>query len=456
MRNRDLTVGSFLIAGVVLFTLGIFLIGSQRKTFSRDFEVYTEFADLNGLMKGAKVQVAGSGAGEVTDIIVPESPDGRFRLRLRIQERFHSLVRADSIAVIVTEGVIGDKFIQIRPGSAHVAQATAGSTLPSKVAVDMNQMMDKSARLLDETSSTIETTSRKLDGTLDAATTTVRNANDLIIGLKEGKGTAGMLLRDEETATRIRQTLASIQDTADSLNHTARQADALITDLNSRQLGAKADGLLASASVATDNVRATTAQIRQTVNAALGPNEEGVDTAANVRQTMANLNQATGNMVEDTEAVKHNVFLRGYFKHQGYFDLAHLSADDYRKNKRFSAPRNRREWFSGGDLFEADADRGETLSPTGKSRIDGVVTSWAGSLGASPLVVEGYATSGTAEDRMSLARSRAILVREYIRNRFRLDGQIIAVEALGSQPPAGLGRNRWDGISVLLLSRNGH
>ncbi|PWU10530.1 MAG: hypothetical protein C5B47_02060, partial [Verrucomicrobia bacterium] len=278
----------------------------------------------------------------------------------------------------------------------------------------------------------------------------VRNANDLMVGLKEGKGTAGMLLRDDETANRIRQTVASIQDTADSLNQTARQADALVSDINARQLGEKADEIVASAQVATDNIRATTGQIRQTVDATLGPNEQGVDAATNLRQTMANINQATENMVEDTEAAKHSLFLRGYFKRQGYFDLAHLSADDYRKNKHFSTPGNRREWLSGTDLFQANADHVETLSSTGKLRSDGVVTSWAGSLGSSPLIVEGYSTTGTAIERMSLARSRAMIVREYIRDRFRLDGEMIAVEALGSQPPAGLDRNRWDGVSVLL------
>jgi phospholipid/cholesterol/gamma-HCH transport system substrate-binding protein len=456
IRNRDLTVGVFLIAGVLMFTVGIFLIGGQRKTFSRNFEVYTEFADVSGLMKGAKVQVAGSGAGEVTDILVPDSPDARFRLRLRIDERFHSMVRADSVAVIATEGVIGDKFIQISAGSAQSVEAAPGSTLSSKTAVDMAQMMEKGARLLDETSSTIKTTGEKLNGTLDAATAAVSSANDVIAGLKEGKGTAGMLLRDEETAARIRQTVASIQDTANSLNHTVTQADALISDLNARQFGAKADELLTSAQVATENVRAATGQIRQAVNATLGPNGQGVDTATNLREIVANLDQATENMVEDTEAAKHNVLLRGYFKHQGYFDLAHLSAEDYRKNKRFSTAGNRREWLSQTELFEADGGHVETLSPTGRARIDGVVASWAGSLGASPLIVEGYATTGNTTEQMSLARSRAVLVREYIRSRFRLDGQMIAVEPLGSQPPTGLGRDQWDGVSVLLLASSRH
>lgn len=56
---------------------------------------------------------------------------------------------------------------------------------------------------------------------------------------------------------------------------------------------------------------------------------------------------------------------------------------------------------------------------------------------------------------MSLSRSLAIVVRDYIRIRFRVDGQIIDVKAPGTAP-ASLGRNRWNGISVMLLSRNEH
>ncbi|PWU10529.1 MAG: hypothetical protein C5B47_02055 [Verrucomicrobia bacterium] len=132
MRKRDLTVGIFLIAGVVLFSVSIFLIGSQRKTFSPSFEVFAAFADLDGLMKGARVQVGGSVAGEVTHIVVPESPGAPFCLRLRIEERFHSIVRADSVAVISTEGIIGDKFVQIRPGERPGGRDNSGIDGPGQ------------------------------------------------------------------------------------------------------------------------------------------------------------------------------------------------------------------------------------------------------------------------------------------------------------------------------------
>jgi phospholipid/cholesterol/gamma-HCH transport system substrate-binding protein len=59
MSKRYLAVGVFVIAGVTLFALGIFLIGSRHEAFSRHVLLYTEFADLDGVTKGSKVQVAG-------------------------------------------------------------------------------------------------------------------------------------------------------------------------------------------------------------------------------------------------------------------------------------------------------------------------------------------------------------------------------------------------------------
>jgi phospholipid/cholesterol/gamma-HCH transport system substrate-binding protein len=217
MQKRNLTVGIFLVAGVALFTLGLFLIGSQHKVFARHFEVYAEFADIHGLTKGGKVRVAGLDAGEVVDIAVPRSPTAKFRLRLRLEEGVHAIVRADSTVTIATEGVVGDKFLLIHAGSTQAAEAASGATLPSKEPLDMADLMEKSAGLLSGAGGAMKTTGQKLNETLDTANMTMRNANDLIVGLKQGKGTAGMLLHDETTATRIRQSIENVHQATASL-----------------------------------------------------------------------------------------------------------------------------------------------------------------------------------------------------------------------------------------------
>ncbi|MBB6143882.1 phospholipid/cholesterol/gamma-HCH transport system substrate-binding protein [Silvibacterium bohemicum] len=342
MWNRNITIGIFVVAGTALFTLAIFLIGNQHTAFARHIELYTEFANVDGLAKGSKVSVAGFDSGEVTDIAVPNSPSSRFRLKLRIEQRVRGLVRTDSMVTIATEGVVGDKFLLIHQGSATAPEAAPSSTLPSTEPIDMADLLEKSTGLLNSASGTMKTVADKLNGTLDAVTTTVDNANDLVVGLKQGKGTIGMLLRDETTATNVRQAVVNAKQATTSLNHASGQADALVSDLQSRGLGQRADQTMSNVQSAARNLDATSQQLHQTLTTALGPDEQGVDAAGNIQESLSNLNQATGNMAEDTEALKHEFFFRGFFKHRGYYSLATLDPTTYRTDKLFTNTGNPR------------------------------------------------------------------------------------------------------------------
>jgi hypothetical protein len=54
--NRFFMVGVFVIAGLALFTTGLFMIGNRHEAFARHVELYTEFSDVSGVVPGAKVQ----------------------------------------------------------------------------------------------------------------------------------------------------------------------------------------------------------------------------------------------------------------------------------------------------------------------------------------------------------------------------------------------------------------
>jgi phospholipid/cholesterol/gamma-HCH transport system substrate-binding protein len=131
------------------------LIGNQQRAFAKHTEFYAEFANVDGLVKGVKVRVAGLDAGEITDIGVPDSPSSRFRLRLRIDDRVRGLVRSDSLVTITTEGVVGDKLLLIHAGTPKATEAAANSTLPSRQPLDMADLLDKSAGLLNGASGTM-------------------------------------------------------------------------------------------------------------------------------------------------------------------------------------------------------------------------------------------------------------------------------------------------------------
>jgi phospholipid/cholesterol/gamma-HCH transport system substrate-binding protein len=291
----------------------------------------------------------------------------------------------------------------------------------------------------------------KLNGALDAITTTANNADDVVVGLKEGKGPAGMLLRDEDTAERLRQTVENARQATSALNHASGQADALVSDLRSRDLGQKADDAIVTARSAAQHIDATSEQLHQTVTEALGPDEQGEDAARNIQQSLSNLNQATGNMAEDTEALKHNFFLRGFFRRRGYYTLTNLKPDQYRHDKVFANPENHREWLTADDLFQPASSGLETLSPVGKKRIDVVATQLGNSLVAGAIVVEGYSAAEDHDEQFALSRDRAILVSQYLHTRFHLDSRNIGVVSLKELPPPGLHKDKWDGICMVIL-----
>src|ERR1700675_4566495 len=132
MKNRNASIGLFVIGGLALFGIGMFVIGDRHQAFARHTEYYTEFVNLAGLTNGSKVRVAGMDAGQVLAIAVPDSPPSRFRVKWRIEAKLRGLVRADSVVTIDTEGIVGGTYLSVRQGSAQALPAEKLATTPSK------------------------------------------------------------------------------------------------------------------------------------------------------------------------------------------------------------------------------------------------------------------------------------------------------------------------------------
>src|SRR4029453_11304766 len=59
-------VGVFVVGGLALFALGLFMIGDRQMAFARKFTVYTEFTKITGLQPGAVVRILGAQAGSIS------------------------------------------------------------------------------------------------------------------------------------------------------------------------------------------------------------------------------------------------------------------------------------------------------------------------------------------------------------------------------------------------------
>ena len=463
-------IGLFVVGGLVLLVIGMFLIGDRHQLFARHAEYYAEFTNLSGVTKGAKVRVSGLDAGEVLTIEVPDSPDARFRLRFRIDAQLGALVRSDSVVTIGREGVVGGTYLSVRPGSSRAPQADALATIPSAEPTELSALLTSAEGLLDD-----------VKGALQGVTSAVSNVNDVVVGIKEGRGTAGMLLRDDALASEIRRTVtaagSSVRDIAADLQngrgtagmllrdeavagqvreavanaHAAtadlgqatRKADALVADLSARQIPQKAGELV-------DHLRDSAQHLHQITSDISKPDPAGMSAGANIRASLTNVNSATANLADATEAAKHNFLLRGFFNKRGYYTLADISPAKYRRDGAFTNRSNRRIWLSGSELFE-NGSSGEELSDRGKALLSTALTQHGESFAESAIVIEGYANGGVPADQLRLSRSRAMAVRQYVQQRFELDPKNLGVVPMNSAPPKGVERATWDGVCIVVL-----
>ena len=469
MPIRTWTIGLFIVVGLGLFASLLFLIGDRQKAFSRHLEFETEFVNLNGLIAGTKVQVSGIDAGKIRKIDIPKNTSEKFRLELQVDEKVHGMIHKDSIVSIQTEGVVGDKLVMIKRGTDQSPLAQAGDVLPSKEPLDLNAMMDRASGLLDDVHGSVKDLRGRVDTALDSVTRTVNhtdsliadvgpnvkkiardgsqisgNANSLLADVNAGKGPAGMLLRDDATRQQLQATLSNVKDTSANVEQASIHANQVINDFQSRRLIAKAQ-------VTLENIQAVSEQLNATLNDALTQDNIGQNGAANLRETLSNLNRSTANLADDTEALKHNFFFRGFFKKRGFYSLDQITPNEYRQACERHTEPGQRLWLEASH-FHLAKDGKQELSESGRGQIDQSLAAHLDHLPGSLIVAEGYASNGSPSQQFALARQRADLVRHYLENHYHLRHSDLGIVALGNTPPENAGRSTWDGAAIMLLA----
>lgn len=456
--NRNIAVGVFSLVGLALFTAGLFMIGNRHQAFSKHYTVYADFVNLSGVAKGSKVQVAGLAAGEVEEIHVPTTPAERFRLKLKLDESSHGLVRTDSVASIATEGVVGDTFLSIAPGSANLPGAGPNAILPTKEAVQLSDLVNQANVTVGDIDVVVKNANglltqvgSNLNLTLKTARGSISDVDKIVRGIQRGEGTVGMLLRDPRTAESVRQTLANAQAATQSLQHASAQVDDTITDLHARELPQKIDDTINSVRDASSRIDSTSKDVQTMAAQIITSDERGETVSTNLRQALSNVNAASGNFVEDTEALKHNFLTKGFFRRRGFFSLTGMTSSEYRGNAAFTNAKNPRIWLPDAGLFMRDRDGNEQLSVPGKTMLDEALDQHADLLQGMPIMVEGYAAGASMAQQVRVSRERALLVRAYLVNRYRMEPMSIGAIGLESQPAKGSDHVTWNGVAVVFV-----
>lgn len=465
--SKAVKVGIFLLCGIVLFCIGLFLIGNHNQFFGGHFVVYTDFANVDTLQSGARVRVSGMDAGQVSSIQIPMQPSGKFRLKLSVDQKFRDVVRQNSVASIDTEGMVGNKFVNIALGTNQSPECGKGCTLPSQEPFEISDLLKQGKTLVNTVQGSIQDVQNHADHAIDNFAKVGGNANSMIVamrgnveriasngaqitknvngivtGVRDGRGTVGELLSSNQMAKNVNDTIAQAKQTSTNLEQASAKANDIVGQFQRQDIPKDVQQTVA-------NLKDTSQEIKGAVNDFLSGGPSNENTADALRETVQDAHRTARNLASDTDAIKHNFFLRGFFHRRGFYSL-NFNPTEYASSEFVKHPA-KRVWLSAGDLFTTTSAGTPLLTVEGRNTIDHAVSRIVDDLPNNPIMIEGYADSNSPAQGYLAASQRAADVKQYLISRFHLNPDLIGTIALDDKPPKGVGRESWNGVCLAVL-----
>jgi phospholipid/cholesterol/gamma-HCH transport system substrate-binding protein len=305
-------LGLFVLAGLLFLILSLYLIGKNRNMFGASFEIHARFSNINGLVPGNNVRFSGIDVGTVRGIEIRD--DSSIYVTMVIDRKVKKFIKKNALAAIGTDGLMGNKLININAQGGYADPVAEGDLLESRTPIETDEML----RTLNTTNENIvvittnlKEITRKLNNSNSlwnlladtvvavdiknavaairrAGTNTekfTREADDLIQRLKQGEGLAGALITD---STLVQSLETSLHD----LQISSKNAVQLTTELSDMVTKVR-EGEGTTGRLLSDTLWAT-----------------------KIYESLTNIEEGTARFNENMEAMRHNFLFRGYFKKQ--------------------------------------------------------------------------------------------------------------------------------------------
>ena len=109
--RKNILLGFFVTIGIVLFIVGIFLVGSKSELFNKTFPITAKFTNASGLKTGSNVRFNGVKVGIVKAVKLIN--DSVVQVDMSIEESKRSFITRNAVASINSDGLMGDKLVNI-------------------------------------------------------------------------------------------------------------------------------------------------------------------------------------------------------------------------------------------------------------------------------------------------------------------------------------------------------
>ncbi|MBI2016004.1 MAG: MCE family protein [Candidatus Rokubacteria bacterium] len=213
-ERRELTVkfrvGVFVLVALAVFLGMVYALGARARLFEARYTIHADFTEVGGLTEGATVRLAGVQIGRVTAVHLPGAPGGKVRVDLNIARRYADRIRKDSVARIETQGLLGDKIVEITVGTGAAPPLGPGEVLAARDPTEIARVISEGAETARQVGALVASLRRTAD-TLNRSGL-VDKLGRAADQLERGPGWAHALLYEEPAALRrLNQLIATTQ-----------------------------------------------------------------------------------------------------------------------------------------------------------------------------------------------------------------------------------------------------
>ncbi len=197
-------LGFFIVGGLALFVIVIFLIGRQQNLFNPVFKITANFYNVSGLQVGNNVRFSGINVGIVDNIHIIN--DSTVQVDMLLRKNVQEFIKNDSEAAIGSEGIIGDRLIIISQGSFDAPVIKNAQQISSVEPVETDAII-----------------AGMNISVINAAIITGELA-EIMVKINGGSGTIGRLLQDSTIAENLNMTISNLRKSSKGLDENMNAA----------------------------------------------------------------------------------------------------------------------------------------------------------------------------------------------------------------------------------------
>ena len=313
---KNVKLGIFVTAGLLLLILLLYLIGINRNLFGGHYELKCYFSQVNGLEVGNNVRFAGINAGTVDEVNMID--DSTVEVTMLLNKNFKGIIRTNAEASISTDGLVGNKIINIVAQKGVAAIAGSGDIILSKKNTDTEEMI----RTLSVSNENV----KKITDTLLLLVSSVKNS-----------GNMRYFLDDPSLQLHFSNTLKLMNAGMDHFQQSSRQLEKMLNDIEAGKgdigklikdttLTAQLNNTIYSINEASDKLSTlidtterTIIMIQQRIsdqNNPIGKLFNDTAMSNEIAAAVRHINLSAQHFNENMLALQQSIFLRKYFKKQ--------------------------------------------------------------------------------------------------------------------------------------------